>query len=111
MVRSVLLRSLHSLGLALILCLSALLGESSLCSDALTCPCLAPADWQIATLVLLVSGATATLVAFLVAVISLCRGTQKQHYRTVAVFLFTAGATLSLLGPRAVGGLFCSCDN
>uniref|UniRef100_H3CXG1 Transmembrane protein 47 n=2 Tax=Tetraodon nigroviridis TaxID=99883 RepID=H3CXG1_TETNG len=47
-------------------------------------------DWQIATLVLLVSGAAATLVAFLLAGISLCRGTQKQHYRTVAVFLFTA---------------------
>ncbi|KAE8288227.1 Transmembrane protein 47 Brain cell membrane protein 1 Transmembrane 4 superfamily member 10 [Larimichthys crocea] len=47
-------------------------------------------DWQIATLVLLVSGAVATLVAFLVALISLCRGTQRRHYRTVAVFLFTA---------------------
>ncbi|XP_060910716.1 transmembrane protein 47-like [Labrus mixtus] len=47
-------------------------------------------DWQIATLVLLVSGAVSTLVAFLVALISLCRGTHRQHYRTVAVFLFTA---------------------
>ncbi|XP_074528375.1 transmembrane protein 47-like [Halichoeres trimaculatus] len=47
-------------------------------------------DWQIATLVLLVTGAVATLVAFLVALISLCRGTHRQHYRTVAVFLFTA---------------------
>ncbi|XP_069002647.1 transmembrane protein 47-like [Embiotoca jacksoni] len=47
-------------------------------------------DWQIATLVLLGAGAVATLVAFLVALISLCRGTQRQHYRTVAVFLFTA---------------------
>lgn len=52
-----------------------------------------PADWQIATLVLLVSGAVATLVAFLVALISLCRGTQRRHYRTVAVFLFTAGTS------------------
>ncbi|KAM9332443.1 transmembrane protein 47-like [Pholidichthys leucotaenia] len=47
-------------------------------------------DWQIATLVLLGVGAVATLVAFLMALISLCRGTQRQHYRTVAVFLFTA---------------------
>ncbi|XP_061660230.1 transmembrane protein 47-like [Syngnathoides biaculeatus] len=47
-------------------------------------------DWQIATLVLLVGGAVATLVAFLVGLISLCRGTQRKHYRTVAVFLFTA---------------------
>lgn len=53
-----------------------------------------PADWQIATLVLLGSGAVATLVAFLVALISLCRGTQRKHYRTVAVFLFTAGTSL-----------------
>lgn len=47
-------------------------------------------DWQIATLVLLVAGAAATLVAFLVALISLCHGTHRRHYRTVAVFLFTA---------------------
>uniref|UniRef100_UPI0037E98B75 transmembrane protein 47-like n=1 Tax=Semicossyphus pulcher TaxID=241346 RepID=UPI0037E98B75 len=47
-------------------------------------------DWQIATLVLLVSGAVATLVAFLVALISLCRRTHRQHYHTVAVLLFTA---------------------
>lgn len=61
-----------------------------------------PADWQIATLVLLVAGAMATLVAFLVALISLCRGTQRHHYRTVAVFLFTAGTSFfltSLLSP------------
>ncbi|XP_068600885.1 transmembrane protein 47-like [Brachionichthys hirsutus] len=47
-------------------------------------------DWQIATLVLLVAGAVATLLGFLVALISICRGTQRQHYRTVAVLLFTA---------------------
>ncbi|KAM9846723.1 transmembrane protein 47-like [Aulostomus maculatus] len=47
-------------------------------------------DWQIATLVLLVAGAVATLVAFFVALISLCQGTQRRHYRTVAIFLFTA---------------------
>lgn len=56
-----------------------------------------PADWQIATLVLLVAGAVATLVAFLVALISLCRGTQRRHYRTVAVFLFTAGTSFPSL--------------
>ncbi|XP_017287424.1 transmembrane protein 47-like [Kryptolebias marmoratus] len=47
-------------------------------------------DWQIATLVLLGVGAVATLVAFLVALVSLCWGTRRQHYRIVAVFLFTA---------------------
>ncbi|XP_072302365.1 transmembrane protein 47-like [Eucyclogobius newberryi] len=47
-------------------------------------------DWQIATLVLLVAGAAATLVAFLVALISLCHGTHRRYYRPVAVFLFTA---------------------
>lgn len=54
-----------------------------------------PADWQIATLVLLGAGAVATLVAFLIALISLCKGTQRRHYRTVAVFLFTAGTSFS----------------
>lgn len=52
---------------------------------------------------LLVTGAAATLVAFLVAVISLCRGTQKQHYRTVAVFLFTAGTALNVLSAFQLG--------
>ncbi|MBN3303427.1 transmembrane protein 47 [Amia ocellicauda] len=47
-------------------------------------------DWQVATLVLLLAGAAVTLVAFLIAVISLCHGTQRKHYRTVAIFLFTA---------------------
>ncbi|KAM9438952.1 transmembrane protein 47-like isoform 2-T2 [Salvelinus alpinus] len=46
--------------------------------------------WQIATLVLLLAGAAVTLVTFLVALISLCRGTHRRHYRMVAVFLFTA---------------------
>lgn len=52
-----------------------------------------PADWQIATLVLLLAGAAVTLVTFLVTLISLCRGTHRRHYRMVAVFLFTAGTS------------------
>ncbi|XP_041111562.1 transmembrane protein 47-like [Polyodon spathula] len=47
-------------------------------------------DWQVATLVLLLTGAAVTLVAFMIGLISLCRGTQRKHYRTVAIFLFTA---------------------
>ncbi|KAG7484739.1 hypothetical protein MATL_G00053300 [Megalops atlanticus] len=47
-------------------------------------------DWQIATLALLLAGAAVTLVAFLIALISHCKGTQRKHYRTVAIFLFTA---------------------
>ncbi|XP_058845077.1 transmembrane protein 47-like [Acipenser ruthenus] len=47
-------------------------------------------DWQVATLVLLLAGAAVTLVAFMISLISLCWGTQKKHYRTVAIFLFTA---------------------
>ncbi|XP_023698525.2 transmembrane protein 47-like [Paramormyrops kingsleyae] len=47
-------------------------------------------DWQVATAVLLLAGAAVTLVAFLIALISLCKGTQWNHYRTVAIFLFTA---------------------
>ncbi|XP_048045624.1 transmembrane protein 47-like isoform X1 [Megalobrama amblycephala] len=48
-------------------------------------------DWQIATLILLLAGASVTLVAFLIALISLCKGTHRKHYRMVAVFLFSAG--------------------
>ncbi|KAM6970286.1 transmembrane protein 47-like [Aplochiton taeniatus] len=59
-------------------------GSQWRCNSTLT------SDWQIATLVLLLLGAVVTLVGFLVALISLCRGTQRQHYRSVAVLLFTA---------------------
>ncbi|KAJ8281786.1 hypothetical protein COCON_G00043050 [Conger conger] len=47
-------------------------------------------DWQVATLVLLLAGAVVTLVAFLIALISMCSGTHRKHYRTVAIFLLTA---------------------
>ncbi|XP_018592543.1 transmembrane protein 47-like [Scleropages formosus] len=59
-------------------------------SSAWQCASTLSTDWQVATMVLLLTGATVTLVAFLIALISLCRGTQRKHYRTVAVFLFTA---------------------
>ncbi|KAG9351988.1 hypothetical protein JZ751_023239 [Albula glossodonta] len=36
-------------------------------------------------------GSAVTLVAFLIAVISQCKGTHRKYYRTVAFFLFTAG--------------------
>ncbi|XP_063058805.1 transmembrane protein 47-like [Engraulis encrasicolus] len=55
-----------------------------------TCTSTLTSDWQIATLVLLLAGAAVTLVAFLFALISLCMGTHRKHYRTVAVFLLTA---------------------
>lgn len=106
LVRSVLLHSLYSMGLALVFVF-----VSTVLQLKQHCPVnrafvgmlrsnlrvSRSTDWQIATLVLLVSGAVATLVAFLVALISLCRGTQRQHYRTVAVFLFTAGTSFLLL--------------
>ncbi|KAG7314960.1 hypothetical protein KOW79_022263 [Hemibagrus wyckioides] len=63
------------------------------CSDngaEWTCVSTLTSDWQIATLVLLLSGASVTLLSFIVSVISLCRGTNRKHYRTVAVFLFAA---------------------
>lgn len=70
----------------------------SVVNDFLTndflCPSLS--DWQIATLILLLAGASVTLVAFLIALISLCKGTQRRHYRMVAVFLFSAGKTPTL---------------
>ncbi|XP_062844742.1 transmembrane protein 47-like [Trichomycterus rosablanca] len=57
---------------------------------AWTCSSTLSSDWQIATLVLLLSGASVTLLSFLVALISVCRGTNSKHQRTIAVFLFTA---------------------
>lgn len=45
------------------------------------------------------AGAAVTLVAFLIALISLCKGTHRKHYRMVAVFLFTAGKNLVRLTP------------
>ncbi|XP_062341891.1 transmembrane protein 47-like [Osmerus eperlanus] len=64
--------------------------EATITYSRWSCTSTLTSDWQIATLVLLLSGAAVTLVAFLIALISLCRGTHRQHYRTVAVFLFTA---------------------
>uniref|UniRef100_A0A3B5LMZ4 Uncharacterized protein n=1 Tax=Xiphophorus couchianus TaxID=32473 RepID=A0A3B5LMZ4_9TELE len=71
------------------------------CFSTLTSDCYGPVfkkkqKNRIATLVLLGAGAIATLVAFLVALISLCWGTKRQHYRIVAVFLFTAGGLNAL---------------
>ncbi|KAJ8412434.1 hypothetical protein AAFF_G00127700 [Aldrovandia affinis] len=58
--------------------------------DVWQCISTLSSDWQIATLVLLLAGAAVTLVAFLIALISQCKGTHRKHYRIVAIFLFTA---------------------
>ncbi|XP_044283459.1 transmembrane protein 47-like [Varanus komodoensis] len=47
-------------------------------------------DWQVATLILILTAATIALLSFLMSLISFCRGTYKRYYRVVAVFLFTA---------------------
>ncbi|XP_062997969.1 transmembrane protein 47-like [Elgaria multicarinata webbii] len=47
-------------------------------------------DWQVATLVLILTAATVTLLSFLMSLISFCLGTYKRYYRVVAVLLFTA---------------------
>nr|XP_033801343.1 transmembrane protein 47-like [Geotrypetes seraphini] len=47
-------------------------------------------DWQVATLVLILAGATITLVAFLVSLFSFCRGAHRQYYRIIAILLFAA---------------------
>ncbi|KAM9440351.1 transmembrane protein 47-like [Clarias gariepinus] len=63
------------------------------CTDtgaAWTCASSLTSDWQIATLVLMLAGASITLLSFLVMVISFCRGTNRKHYRTVAMCLFAA---------------------
>nr|XP_019568593.1 PREDICTED: transmembrane protein 47-like [Rhinolophus sinicus] len=48
------------------------------------------ADWQIATLSLLLGGAAIILIAFLVGLISICVGSRRRFYRPVAVMLFAA---------------------
>ncbi|XP_072370097.1 transmembrane protein 47 isoform X2 [Scyliorhinus torazame] len=50
-------------------------------------------DWEIATVVLLLSGAVIILIAFLVALISICQGTRRRFYRPVAVLLFAAATS------------------
>uniref|UniRef100_A0A8D0HNR5 Transmembrane protein 47 n=1 Tax=Sphenodon punctatus TaxID=8508 RepID=A0A8D0HNR5_SPHPU len=47
-------------------------------------------DWQVATLVLILTAATITLLSFLMSLISFCLGTYRQYYRVVAVLLFAA---------------------
>ncbi|XP_007902244.1 transmembrane protein 47 isoform X1 [Callorhinchus milii] len=47
-------------------------------------------DWKIATVALLLGGAAIILIAFLVALISICQGTRRRFYRPVAVLLFAA---------------------
>ncbi|XP_078416575.1 transmembrane protein 47-like [Cetorhinus maximus] len=48
------------------------------------------ADWEIATVALLLAGAAIIFIAFLVALISICQGTRRRFYRPVAVLLFAA---------------------
>nr|XP_057928642.1 transmembrane protein 47 [Doryrhamphus excisus] len=47
-------------------------------------------DWQIATLALLLGGATLTLLSFLVALLSLCCVSRSRCYKPVAIMLFSA---------------------
>lgn len=47
-------------------------------------------DWQVATLVLILTAAIITLLSFILSVISFCLGTYKRYYWVVAVLLFAA---------------------
>ncbi|XP_009688235.1 transmembrane protein 47 [Struthio camelus] len=47
-------------------------------------------DWQVATLVLILTAATITLLSFLISLISFCLEIYWQYYRVVAVLLFAA---------------------
>ncbi|XP_029463049.1 transmembrane protein 47-like [Rhinatrema bivittatum] len=47
-------------------------------------------DWQVAALVLILAGATITLLAFLVSLTWFCRGAYRQYYRIAALLLFAA---------------------
>lgn len=64
--------------------------EATISDSTWSCSSTLTSDWQIATLVLLLVGAAVTLGSFLVALVSMCRGTQRQLYRCVAVLLFTS---------------------
>ncbi|XP_029820609.1 transmembrane protein 47 [Manacus vitellinus] len=66
------------------------LGSDSLHQPGFACVCLSLADWQIATLALLLGGAAIILIAFLVGLISICVGSRRRFYRPVAVMLFAA---------------------
>ncbi|XP_025033398.1 transmembrane protein 47-like, partial [Python bivittatus] len=47
-------------------------------------------DWQVTTLVLILTAATIALLSFLMSLISVCLGTYKYYYRVVAVLFFAA---------------------
>uniref|UniRef100_A0A8C4WD70 Transmembrane protein 47 n=1 Tax=Gopherus evgoodei TaxID=1825980 RepID=A0A8C4WD70_9SAUR len=47
-------------------------------------------DWQVATLVLILTAATITLLSFLASLVSFCLGTPRRYYRVVAVLLLVA---------------------
>ncbi|KAJ6663258.1 hypothetical protein lerEdw1_010394 [Lerista edwardsae] len=47
-------------------------------------------DWQVATLVLILTAATITLLSFLLSLVSFCLGTYKRYCWIVAVLLFAA---------------------
>nr|XP_056717787.1 transmembrane protein 47 [Euleptes europaea] len=59
-------------------------------ADAWDCASTLGTDWQIATLAMLLGGATIILIAFLVGLISICVGSRRRFYRPVAVMLFAA---------------------
>ncbi|XP_077164572.1 transmembrane protein 47-like isoform X2 [Paroedura picta] len=47
-------------------------------------------DWQVATLVLILTSATITLLSFLMSLISFCLGTYKSYYQVAALLLFAS---------------------
>ncbi|KAG7467069.1 transmembrane protein 47 [Megalops cyprinoides] len=59
-------------------------------SESWRCSTTLETDWQIATLALLLGGATLILISFLVGLVSVCVGSRRRFYRPVAVMLFAA---------------------
>ncbi|XP_075797386.1 transmembrane protein 47-like [Pelodiscus sinensis] len=49
-------------------------------------------DWQVATLVLILTAATLTFLSLLGSLVSFCLGAHRRHYRGVAVLLLAAVA-------------------
>ncbi|XP_053896875.1 transmembrane protein 47-like [Malaclemys terrapin pileata] len=58
--------------------------------DVLHCLITLRTDWQVATLVLILTAATIILLSFLASLVSFCLGTPRQYYRVVAVLLLVA---------------------
>lgn len=62
------------------------------------------ADWQVATLALLLGGGALVLTSFLVALVAVCIGTRRRFSRPVAFMLFATGGLAHIAATQVKGG-------